>query len=62
MNTPELQDQKVPPRVEEFLKAVEVKTSNDIHGRLLRACRSDDPTTSMEAELKMIMEQIINEA
>lgn len=49
------------PRIEEFLTAVEAKTSNEVHRRLLRACRTDNPGDAMEAELGKIIEEIIND-
>ena len=52
----------VPPRAEEFLKAVESKTTDEIHRRLLRVCRNGDPTASMEAELKRIIKEFLHEA
>jgi hypothetical protein len=53
--------EKALPRVEEFLAAVESKTADEAHRRLLRACRKENPTAAMEAELKLIVEEIINE-
>jgi hypothetical protein len=59
---PDNESQDVVPRVEEFLRAVESKTNNEVHRRILRACRGTDPTTSMEAELKRVIEEIFHEA
>jgi hypothetical protein len=49
-------------RVEDFLVAVEAKTVNVIHRRLLRACRATDPGSSMETELGKIVDEILHEA
>jgi len=59
---PQGNDQSVLPRAEEFLRAVESKTNNEFHRRILRACRSEDPKTSMETELNSIIEEILHEA
>ena len=48
--------------VEEFLQAVEKRTSDPIHRRLLAASRSENPTTSLDAELHKIVGEIINAA
>ena len=52
---------KALPRVEEFLTAVESKTADETHRRLLRACRKGDPATAMETELELIIEEILHE-
>ncbi len=48
-------------RSEEFLRAVEGKTNDAVHRRILRACRSTNPSSSMEAELKKVIEEIFDE-
>lgn len=53
--------QEISSRTEAFLLAVESKTGDDIHRRILRACRSQDPMESMEAELKKIIEELLHE-
>jgi hypothetical protein len=59
---PDSEGKGVAARVEDFLRAVESKTSDDVHRCILRACRSADPTTSMEAELRRVIEEIFHEA
>lgn len=49
------------PQLEEFIRAVEAKTTNTIHLRILGACRSENPKASMEAELTSIIEDILHE-
>ena len=34
--------------LEQFLQAVEKKTSNPVHRRLLKACRQADPSDAVE--------------
>jgi hypothetical protein len=48
--------------LEQFLQAVEKRTSNPIHHRLLKACRQPNPSGALEAELQTIVSEIINEA
>jgi hypothetical protein len=52
-----------PPQstLEAFLQAVEQKTTDHIHHRLLRACRASDPPTELEAELNKIISEILHE-
>ena len=47
---------------ETFLLAVESRTDNASHQRLLRACRSETPTEAMEEEVTRIVEEILDEA
>lgn len=49
-------------RVENFLVAVEAKTSDAVHRRLLRACRQSDPAFAMETELGKVVNEILHEA
>lgn len=51
-----------PTRVEGFLVAVEAKTTDSVHRRLLRACREPDPASAMETELGKIVNEILHEA
>ena len=46
--------------LEEFLEAVEQKTTDPIHLRLLKACRQGDPASAMESELRAIFADITN--
>lgn len=48
--------------LEQFLQAVEKRTSNPVHHRLLKACRQANPSGALEAELRTIVSEIINEA
>ena len=45
-------------RVSEFLTAVETKTDDKIHLRLLRACRKGNSVDVMESELRLIVEEV----
>jgi hypothetical protein len=47
--------------VEQFLRAVEGKTNDPAHHRLLKACRQANPSTALEAELRAILTEISNE-
>ena len=47
--------------LEQFLQAVEKKTSNPVHHRLLKACRQADPPGALEEELRTIVAEIISE-
>lgn len=47
--------------LEQFLQSVEAKATNPIHHRLLKACRQAAPLSALEAELKAIATEIINE-
>jgi hypothetical protein len=49
------------PRIEEFLSAVESKTKDAVHLRLLQACRSAEPATALDAELNKMIDEIFNE-
>jgi len=51
----------VSTRVEEFLKAVEDKTTNAAHRRILKACRNAPPAFSMDEELKSLIDEVLNE-
>lgn len=61
--TQEIPSTEVPTlsNTEAFLKAVEVKTTNPALLRLLKACRNNDPASSLESELKTILIEIIHE-
>ncbi len=48
-------------RVEEFLQSVEKKTDDEVHRRILRACRQGDPTTCVEEELEKVIKEILHE-
>lgn len=48
-------------RVEEFLSAIEKKTPDPVHHRLLRACRQGDPAVALESELGKIISEIVDE-
>ncbi len=48
--------------VEEFLRAAEKRTADPIHHRLLAACRSENPPSNLDAELRKIIDEIINAA
>jgi len=48
--------------LEQFLQAVEKRTNNPVHHRLLNACRQANPLVALEAELRKIASEIINEA
>ncbi|MBI4226853.1 MAG: hypothetical protein HY600_01100 [Candidatus Omnitrophica bacterium] len=48
--------------LEKFLQAVERKTTNPAHRRLLKACRQANPADALETELRKIIAEIINEA
>lgn len=47
--------------VEQFLRAVEAKTTDSVHQRLLKACRKANPSSALEAELRAILSGISNE-
>lgn len=44
-----------------FFKAVEQRTSDPIHLRLLAAARRKDPSGSLERELDRILQELTNE-
>jgi hypothetical protein len=46
---------------EEFLRAVERKTENKVHHRLLEACEKSDASKEIEAELTKIISEIFYE-
>lgn len=46
---------------EGFLQAVEQKTTNEIHKRLLSACRGKDASKEIEGELNKIVTEILHE-
>jgi len=50
------------PRYEVFLRAVESKTANPYHQRLLKACRETNPGVALEEELTRIINEILHEA
>jgi hypothetical protein len=47
--------------LEQFRQAVEKKTSNPVHRRLLKACRQADPSGALEEELRTIISEITSE-
>jgi hypothetical protein len=48
--------------VDRFLQAVETKTNNPVHTRLLQVCRQANPADALEAELRAIVSEIVDEA
>ncbi len=44
---------------EAFLLAVEAKTEDMVHKRLLKAARGTDPFSSLETELRSVITEII---
>jgi hypothetical protein len=48
--------------LEMFIQAVEKKTNDPVHHRLLNACRQTNQPGSLEAELQTIVSEIISEA
>lgn len=48
--------------LELFIQAVEKKTSDPVHHRLLNACRETNQPAALEAELRAIVSEIISEA
>lgn len=50
---------ETPSRVEEFIDAVEKKTDNEIHRRILGACKKENPASCVEEELKKVIEEIL---
>jgi len=48
-------------RLEKFLVAVESRTTNAVHRRLIAACRSSEPAVALEAELSRIVAEILDE-
>lgn len=48
--------------LEKFLQSVEEKTADSVHLRLLKACRQPDQRAALEAELRAIISEIVNEA
>ncbi len=53
-------DRATHPSVEKFLQAVEKKTADPVHHRLLRAARSSDLISSLEGELNAVILAIIH--
>lgn len=47
--------------LERFLQAVEKKTDNQNYHRLLKVCRQANPSGALEAELRTIVSELINE-
>ena len=54
-------DNKALSRIDEFINAIESKTADKTHRRLINACRKSDPATAVETELKLIIEEIFRE-
>lgn len=48
--------------LELFIQAVEKKTDDPVHHRLLNACRQTNQPGALEAELQAIVSEIISEA
>jgi len=48
--------------LELFIQAVEKKTNDPVHHRLLNACRQTNLPGTLEAELQAIVSEIISEA
>jgi hypothetical protein len=48
--------------LELFIQAVEKKTDDPVHHRLLNACRQTNSPGALEAELRAIVSEIISEA
>jgi len=46
-------------RHDEFLTELEASISDPVHKRLIKAYQGNDPTTSMESELKTILLEIL---
>jgi hypothetical protein len=44
---------------DEFLAELEASISDPVHKRLIQAYKGDDPTNSMESELKAILLEIL---
>ena len=49
------------PQLEAFLQAVERKTTDEVHRRLLKAARDGDPATAIEVELGKVISEILHE-
>jgi hypothetical protein len=47
--------------LELFLRAVETKTNDPVHHRLLNACRQTNQPGALEAELQTIVSEILSE-
>jgi hypothetical protein len=47
--------------LELFLRAVEKKTNDPVHHRLLNACRQTNQPGALEAELQTIVSEILSE-
>jgi hypothetical protein len=50
-----------PTALDLFFKSIEKRTDDPVHRRLLKAAQKDDPSGSVERELKKIMEEILYE-
>jgi hypothetical protein len=50
-----------PTALDLFFKSLEMRTDDPVHRRLLKAAQKDDPSGSVELELKTIMEEILHE-
>jgi hypothetical protein len=48
--------------VDKFFEAVESRTEDPIHRRLLKAARKEEPGPALERELHRIIEELLNEA
>lgn len=47
--------------LEKFLRAVEGKTKDPVHLRLLKVCREANPSGGLEAELRAVAAEILDE-
>ncbi|MGZ4971353.1 MAG: hypothetical protein ACXWDN_01230 [Limisphaerales bacterium] len=51
----------VPNATEQFLAAIEKRTEDTVHLRLLKVCRQVNPSNALEHELVKIIKEIIDE-
>lgn len=49
-----------PSAVEAFLKALESRTEDPMHLRLIQAARSANPAASLEKELARVIEELLH--
>jgi hypothetical protein len=54
-------DAAAPTALELFFNSLDKRTQDPVHRRLLKAARKDDPSSSVERELRKIMEEILRE-
>lgn len=48
--------------IERFFQAVESRTDDAMHRRLVRAAKKKDPAGALEAELGRVVQEILDEA